>query len=117
SLAIVSARSKGSPRQKTPAQFRSRKSLPATLQEVPGKRMARATQHPGRELTSKWSRARTAFSETRIRLSGTRPGCNDCRRIAARGYGKIVREYTVPEPETARQKTAPALGDPRNSLR
>src|SRR5271165_1696879 len=92
SLAIVSALSKGSPRQKTPTQSRSQKRLLATLQEAPGKRMARATQHPERELTLKWSPARTAVSGTRIQPSGNRLGCNDCRRIAARGYGKIVRE-------------------------
>ena len=73
-LAIVSARSRGSPRQKTPTQSRSQKRLTATLQEVQRKRMAR-------------------------------------------DYGKNIREKVVPEPETERQKTADALGDPKSSLR
>ena len=49
--------------------------------------------------------------------SDNRLGCNDCRRIAARDYGKNIREKVVPEPETERQKTADALGDPKSSLR
>jgi hypothetical protein len=49
--------------------------------------------------------------------SGNRLGCNDYRRPAAGVYGKKVRERVVPEPETERQKTAAALGDPKSSLR
>ena len=79
--------------------------------------MARATQQEGRALTSKSSGARIAVSGTKIPPSGNRLGCNDCRRIAARGYGKNVREKVLPEPETERQRTAAALGDPKSSLR
>jgi hypothetical protein len=75
--------------------------------------MARATQREGRALTSKSSGARIAVSGTKIPPSGNRLGCN----IAARGYGKNVREKVLPEPETERQKTAAALGDPKSSLR
>ena len=79
--------------------------------------MARATRQQGQGLTSKLSVARIAVSGTKIPPSGNRLGCDDCRRIAARDCGKNVREKIVPEPETERQKTAAALGDPKSSLR
>jgi hypothetical protein len=65
----------------------------------------------------KLSGALSEAAETKIPLSGSRPGCNATPHIVAPDFEKNVPEKAGLEPETNRQKRAAFLDDPKSSLR